>query len=192
MLVIKNLWFTLKCLARSPERTFSYIVNRSGNSHKNLLIFTTILVSWINKLLLTQPDNRLSFLLWSCFLLPITFFVAVYTFKFGASILVFLLEKFGDSMETFSAELIIVYSFLPISILYALLSIPLNFFGTHDSPSITFDSGILICEAILLFRAIYSLTNLSWNRSFYTTVIFTVLPCLLLGTLTLFMPKAWL
>ncbi|MGY3052882.1 hypothetical protein ACVWYG_001078 [Pedobacter sp. UYEF25] len=132
-----------------------------------------------------KQDTMLGYILGSCFLLPIAFFVATYIIKLAGLLLVFLLEKFGNSMDVPNAELVVVYSLLPISILYGFILIPFKFGDEQFSQSIIITFAIYSSPASILFRAIYSLTDLSWNKSFYVVVIFTLLPYLLLGAFSL-------
>ncbi|WP_457269092.1 hypothetical protein [Pedobacter sp. UYEF25] len=111
--------------------------------------------------------------------------MATYIIKLAGLLLVFLLEKFGNSMDVPNAELVVVYSLLPISILYGFILIPFKFGDEQFSQSIIITFAIYSSPASILFRAIYSLTDLSWNKSFYVVVIFTLLPYLLLGAFSL-------
>ena len=190
MIALKNLWFTLKSLSIHPDRTFLYIINRLGDSQKNVLIALTLLVNWLQSFLLTKHDNILGFLLGSCFLLPVGYFIAIYILKLAASVLTFLVEKFGDSLDEFSAELIVVYSLLPISSCYTLLYIPIELL-LHYSSSIFFTIAIIAAQGRLLFRGLISLTNLSWNKTAYVSIIFMCLPYLVIGLFAFFIAKIW-
>lgn len=178
MLAIKNLWFTLKCLSTHPKRTFSYIVGRVGDSHKNLLIAAAIFFGWLNKLFFAEHDTWLGFLLGSCFLLPIVFFVMIYVVKLGASILVLVVEKFRGSLDEFTGELVLIYAFLPVAICSSILSLILVWVPLAE---IVIVIGSKIFQFYLLFLGLSVFANLSPKKSIWASVTFIILPYLLSG-----------
>ncbi|MET4083673.1 hypothetical protein ABIB40_003645 [Pedobacter sp. UYP30] len=186
MLAIKNLWFTLKSLFTYPERTFPYIVDRVGDSHKNLLIATAIFARWLIMLFFTKHDTMLGFLFGSLFLLPIGYFIALYMFKLGASILVLVIEKFRGTMDEFTAELILIYTFLPIAICSSLLSVILFLVPFAEMAIII---GSKIFQFYLLFLGLSIFANLSRKKTIWASITFIILPYLISGLIVIIMAK---
>lgn len=188
MPALKYIWFTSNSLFKSPERTFTYIVNRLGDEQKNLLTGIYLAVNWLSALVFTKPEKIPGFLLGSCFILPISFFVLLFIYKIGSTILVFLVDRFGDKIDDFNAELVVIYSSLPVWICFSILTLPLKLINLDNEILVVIP---LIYQGYLLYKGSLTLTSLTEKNAIFVSFIYIFLPFLLRGLLTVFMLKVW-
>ncbi|MCZ4222255.1 YIP1 family protein [Pedobacter rhodius] len=188
MSALKYVWFTASSLFKWPERTFAYIVNRLGDEQKNLLMGIYLTVNWLNALVITKPEKILEFFLGSCFILPISFFVLLFVYKIGSTILVFLVDRFGDKIDDFNAELVVIYSSLPVWICFSILALPLKLIDLDNEIFVIIP---LIYQGYLLYKGSLTLTNLSQKNAVFVSFIYVTLPFLLHGLLTVVVLKVW-
>lgn len=159
-----------------------------GDSQKNVLIAAFLLLNWVEILVFQTHENIAGFLFGSLFLLPIAYLIFVYLFNIGIKFLVFVGDNFGERLDEYSAELIIIYASLPVWIIFSLVSFVLKSLHLYDEILIL---AHIIYQGYLLYRGVLVPADLIRKKAAFLSAVYLVLPILFYGLYAAFMINVW-